>query len=329
MTPRLLSVGFAFVLLGGAAQAAIFPDEIGSFKKGPPKTVAVLDLALYNEYGFEASEQAEYTSPQKRFTATAWRMHDSTGALALFEARRPPGATPSTAAPLAVSTSDGVIFAYGNYVFQFTGTGFPAQADLEDFYAQLPRLEQSSLPALIAFLPKDGLVPNSERYIVGPVSLERFDPQIPPSVAAFHLGAEAQLGKFQTDKGLLTLAVFSYPTPSMARERYEQFAKIPGAVARRVSSLVAVTVSPPDPDAAERALSQVRYTSSLTWNNGIPLDPVKGVATLVLNIFIFSGIVIVLCLVAGIGFGGYRILARKMGWKEDPHAMITLHLGGK
>jgi len=67
----------------------------------------------------------------------------------------------------------------------------------------------------------------------------------------------------------------------------------------------------------------------LTWNNGFPSDPVKGVATLILDIFIFVGIVLVLCLVAGIGFGGYRILARKMGWKEDPHAMITLHLGNK
>jgi hypothetical protein len=289
----------------------------------------VQDLALYGEYGFEASEQAEYVSPTKHFTATAWRMHDSTGAFALFEARRPPGATPSNAAKLAVSTSDGAIFAYGNYLFQFTGNGFPEQDDLEAFYAQLPRLEQSALPALMAFLPRDGLVPNSERYILGPVSLQRFDPAIAPSVAAFHLGAEAQLGKYQTNNGLLTMAVFSYPTPNMARERSLEFEKIPGAIVKRVSSLVAVTVAPPDPDAAERVLSQVHYTTSLTWNNGFPSDPVKGVATLILDIFIFVGIVLVLCLVAGIGFGGYRILARKFGWKEDPHAMITLHLGNK
>ena len=38
-------------------------------------------------------------------------------------------------------------------------------------------------------LPADGLIPNSERYILGPVSLDRFEPRIPPSVAAFHLGS--------------------------------------------------------------------------------------------------------------------------------------------
>ena len=42
--------------------------------------------------------------------------------MALFESRRPPGATVASFAPLSVRTSDGVIFAYGNYVLQFTGS---------------------------------------------------------------------------------------------------------------------------------------------------------------------------------------------------------------
>src|SRR5487761_840515 len=95
--------------------AAIFPDQIGEFKKEPPKTIGGPDQALYEEYGLETTEQAEYTAPPKHFTATAWRMRDSTGAMALFEARRPPGATPAKLAQLAVTTSDGVILAYGNY----------------------------------------------------------------------------------------------------------------------------------------------------------------------------------------------------------------------
>ena len=94
-------------------------------------------------------------------------------------------------------------------------------------------------------LAAEGLIPNSERYILGPVSLQRFVPPIAPSVAAFHFGAEAQSGQYQTPKGKLTLAIFDYPTPNMARERYDEFAKIPGAVAKRAGSLVAVTVQPP------------------------------------------------------------------------------------
>jgi hypothetical protein len=327
--PRKLAAAALFLWLGAAAHAAgIFPDEIGPFKRQPPKTVSVQDSALYDEYGLEATEAAEYVSPDKRFTATAWRLRDSTGALALFEARRPSGATPASVTKLSVRTSDGEIFIYGNYLFQFTGA-LPDPADLDALYARLPRLERSPLPALMAFLPQEGLVPNSERYIVGPVSLERFAPGIAPSVAAFHMGAEAQVGKYATDKGLLTLAIFAYPTPGMARERYTEFSKIPGVIAKRVISLVAVTINPPDPDSAERVLARVKYETSMTWNEGVPENPVKSMAKLLVDIFIFTGILIAMALVAGIGFGGVRILTRKLNHGQDPNAMITLHLGGK
>ncbi len=309
-------------------QAAILPDQIGTFKKGPSRTVSIPDQALYNEYGLQATEQAEYSSPPKHFTVTAWQMHDSTGAMALFEDLRPADATSANITQLAVHTSDGVLFAFDNYVLKVTGD-VPDQAALSAFYMNLPELEQSALPALMAFLPRDGLVPNSERYIVGPVSLERFDPKIAPSVAAFHMGSEAQLGQYRTAHGLLTLAIFDYPTPGMAKERYSEFEKIPGAVAKRVGALVAVTIAPPNPDDAERVLAQVRYSTNITWNEGFPVNPAKGVATLILNIFIFCGIVVLLCVIGGVGFGGFRILRRKLGAKEDPNAMITLHLGGK
>ena len=150
-----------------------------------------------------------------------------------------------------------------------------------------------------------------------------------PSVAAFHEGAEAQVGKYQTAKGLLTLAIFSYPTPNMARERYQEFQKIPGAVARRVGALVAVTIAPPDPDAAERVLSKVKYATNLTWNEKVPQNQIKGMAKLILDIFIFAGLVVGMCLLAGIAVRGYPVFARKMNRGEDPDAMITLHLGGK
>jgi len=333
---RLFAALFAF---SGLGHAAIFPDQIGWFKKGPLKTVAVPDLPLYDEYGLDATEQADYTSGEKHFSATAWRMRDSTGAMALFESRRPPGAIPATpgllapipesksalAARLAVRTSDGVIFVYGNYVFRLTGD-FPPAESLQPVYLGLAKLENSPLPVLMTYLPVDGLIPNSERYILGPVSLDRFDPKISPSVAAFHLGTEAQLGTYRTPKGTLTMAIFDYPTPGIARERYQEFEKIPGAVARRVGDLVAVTVAPPDADEAERILSRVRYDTNITLNEKVPVNDVKQKVSFILEVFVFSGIMILGCLVAGIAFGGYRTLRRKFRRGDDPESLTTLHL---
>lgn len=321
-------VGLLFIF-AGLACPQIFPDQVRAYKKSAPKTVSLPDLPLYQEYGFEANEQAEYTSPENRFLATAWRFKDSTGAMAFFEARLPSGATPSKQSKLAVSTSDGTIFAYGNYVFQFTG-GLPGAEELNLIYFQVPKLEQSPLPVLMNMLPPADLIPNSQRYVLGPVSLERFEPRVSPSVAGFHLGTEAQLGKYQTSQGPMTLAIFNYPTPGIARERYEQFQKIPGAVAKRTGPLVALIIQPPDADAAERVLAQVRYEANLTWSERLPGDPAKETATILLSIFALAGIVIGICLIAGIGFGAFRVMGRKLGWRgEERGAMIKLHLSGK
>src|SRR5580658_6961862 len=311
-----------------AAQAAIFPDHIGTFDKSAPTSLSMPDRPLLDEFGLEATEQAEYKSDSKHFTATAWRFRDSTGALSFFEAHRPSGATPAPVSKLATSTSDGTIFAYGNYVFQFAGAVPPA-ADLLPVYAQLPKFEQSPLPALMSFLPSAGVIPNSERYILGPVGLERFEPRIAPSVAAFHLGAEGHPAKYKSPKGPLSLAIFNYPTPSVARERLIEFQKIPGAMVKRAGPLVAVTIDPPDLDSAERLLAQVKYETNLTWSTKVPVNEVKGFARTLLNIFVLAGIILGMCLVAGIAFGGYKVLARKMGRRVDPDAMITLGLDGK
>jgi len=110
---KLVVTAAAFLLCGAAGQAAIFPDQIGPFQKSAPKTIGIPDQPLYDEYGLEATEAAEFTAADKRhFSAVGWRLHDSTGALALFQLHRPPGAASADFAPLAVRTSDGIIFAF-------------------------------------------------------------------------------------------------------------------------------------------------------------------------------------------------------------------------
>ena len=89
----------------------------------------------------------------------------------------------------------------------------------------------------------------------------------------------------------------------MARERYQEFQKIPGAMAKRAGPLVAVTIQPPDPDAAERMLSQVNYETNLTWNEKVPVNEVKGAARFHSEHFrLRRDVDPGMCLVAGIGF---------------------------
>ena len=313
------------ILAGLPLGAAILPDHIGDFARGETKSVAAQDAALYQEFGFLSAEQAPYTADGKRITATAWRLRDSTGALGLFEARRPADATPAKLSALSAKTPDGAIFAYGNYVFEVSG-GVPEQKDLNMLFDQLPQLDNAPLPALAGYLPQDALIPNSQRYILGPVSLARFEPRIGPSLAAFHLGTEAQLARYRTPRGDLTLAIFSYPTPNIARERLEEFSKLPGTIAKRSGPWVGVIVQPPDPDAAERVLAGIQYAGNLTLNEKVPVNQGLLLYRLFLNTFVLTGVLAALSIIVGIGFGGFRVLRRKLGkpGHDDPFQLLRI-----
>ena len=102
--------------------------------------------------------------------------------------------------------------------------------------------------------------------------------------------------------------------------------KLPGAVVKRTGPLVAATLSPPDADAAERVLARINYQASVNVDEKPPVNQVKGFASMILSMFILAGIIVVLCVVGGVGFAGVRILSRKMWQKEDTAAMIVLDL---
>jgi len=286
--------------------------------------VEVSDRPLWDEYGFQQAEQAEYESGARKFTASAYRLQDSTGALATFEWQRPADAKPSKVAKLAVDTPVSLMLAHGNYLLIFRGYK-PDVGEIDALYQTLPSLDQSQLPALSGYLPPDQLVANSERYVTGPVGLQKFGSGILPSTAAFHMGAEAQLARFRAPGGELGLAIFSYPTPQIARERLVDFQRISGAMAKRAGPLVAVILSPASPDDAERLLAKVRYEPAITWNERVPTAR-DNIGNLVINAFQLIGILLAFFVVAGLSYGGIRAFLRRGGPGGEADRMITLHL---
>jgi len=321
---------FLFAMLVPAVMlAGIWPEDFGPLKRQSTARVTVTEGSLWDEYGLQQAERAEYALAKDKFTATAYRFQDSTGAQAAFQWQRPADAK---AAPLlgklaVEAPGKSILLAHGNYLLAFKGRP-PTAAELTALYQTIPKLENSPLPSLTAYLPAPNLVPNSERYILGPVSLEKFDHGISPSTAAFHMGAEAQLGTFRTPAGDLTLAIFSYPTPQIARDRLVDFQKISGAMAKRAGPLLAVIQSPASLDEAEKLLALVRYEPTVTMSEYVPTKR-DNIGSLVINAFELSGILLGFCLVAGLAFGGFRAFLQHKGPRGEEEAMISLHLGDR
>jgi hypothetical protein len=314
-------------LLPTLSFAGIWPDTFGAFHRTATQPIEVSDRPLWEEYGLQQAEQAQYELGAQKLTANAYRLQDSTGAMAAFEWQRPANAKPSPLGKLAVETPDSVILAHGNYLLVFKGYK-PAVGDINVLYQTVPNLDLSQLPALSGYLPANQLVVNSERYVTGPVGLQMFTPGISPSTAAFHMGAEAQLGRFRAPGSEMKLAIFSYPTPQIARERLVDFQRISGAMAKRTGPLVAVILSPTSPDEAEKLLAQVRYEPTITWNERVPTAR-DNIGNLVVNAFRLIGILLLFCLVAGLSFGGLRAILRRAGPTGESEAMISLHLSDR
>ena len=316
---------FAFLLvLPLFAGAATLPDSIGPYHRASTTQPALDDRSLWGEYGIKAWEAGTYENGKDRLSVGVWQLADSTGALGAFDWQAAGMEEASQAAPLAAETKGSLLLVKGNYLLRFEGYK-PSKDELEGVYGALKNVDNTALPVLTGYLPAENLIPQSQRYVIGPVGLERFFPAIPPSVAAFHFGAEAQTGVFHSPKGNIALAIFNYPTAQIAMQKVGDFAKLPGAIAKRSGPLVAVVLSPADADFAERLLGQVRYQAEVTRDEYVPTRR-DNPGVLILNIMILIGILGLFAIVSGLAFGGLRVLRRKTHKGEEPEAMITLHL---
>jgi len=320
---RSLSAVLLLVAMPGFAE--LWPEMFSGYKRVSAAKIAITDRDVWTELGLEETERARYEGKEGAFTAEAFRLRDPTSALAVFQWRMPAASKPSDLHKVAAETTTGATMILGNYYVSFEGRK-PTVDELAELFVILPRLDQSALPTLPNFLPSSGLVPASSRFIIGPAALAKFESRIPPSVAAFSMGAEAQLGSFESKAGILPLVIFSYPTPNMARERLTDFQKLPGAIAKRTGPLVAVTFTK-SADEAERLLALVNYQATITLDQ----DPTRvepSFAEFIITVFKFIGFLI--GIEDGFSFGHYafRMALRKwLGRPENADGFLTLDIG--
>src|SRR5947209_13938919 len=171
------------------------------------------DSALWKEYGLVGTE----TAKEGKLKVTAHHMKDVTGALAAWEWQRSPQGRLCDLATFCTADNGRMVLAVDNYVLVYEG-GVPTPGALAARVAALPNRRDTSLPAILTFIPKTGLVPDSARYILGTASLSAFAPELKSSRPGFEEGAEAQVASYQLRPGEspVRVAIFYYATPEMA-----------------------------------------------------------------------------------------------------------------
>ena len=307
---RRLAAKLAVFLLSAcaASHAALLHEALGPFERSEPQAYVPDDAELFAEFGLEDAEEAEYRTPDGRSVLVrALQFYDDTGAVAAYSWLRPDGAREVERGERAVENGDSILIHFANYLLMLDGAQ-PDEEDIEIALAYLPRPKPTADPPVLQYVPKDTLVPNSGRHILGPASLERLAPGLPPSVVGFHFGTEGYYGRYATANGQMRMIIWDYPSNPIAHGQVGAFRAHPGIVAKHDGPLIAVALEPASPDDAQLLLASVRYRAEVTRH----VEPPKrhdSLSNIVLDAFMLCGLLASLMVLGGILVAGTRRLA--------------------
>jgi len=343
----------------GSRATQILPQEFGGWHMaGQPKistdpTAAdLVNAALLKEYGFNDFESATYTYDDgRKLNIKAARFTDTSGAYGAFTFYKTPVMLGEKIGDQAASLNERVLFYRGNILIDavFQRLSAMSAAELRELADSLPRAigNTQGLPGLPAYLPTQSYVKNSAKYVVGPLALEKIGSPLPVQLVDFAAGAEVVVGNYNSSGGEATLMLISYPTPQIAGDHLRRLesAQAPNSQspdsallagvghlnAKRTGPILVVAGGPLSESEAKSLLASVNYDANVTWNENTYATKKDNLANLLVNVIILCFIIIGFAFVAGIAFGGFRVLAKRF----FPHRVfdraqdvefISLHL---
>lgn len=337
----------SFGSLPSAAQG-LLPSSLGSWaSSGAPAQVSAQQIEqlandranTLREYGITSGERRQYANGNDKATVTLYRMIDPSAAFGAFTFLRHPDMAlpgPVTAASYAAGKRGHALLVVGNLVLDVDSGNHPiASADLNSLAQSVAaQADRRPYPPIASFLPKAGLIPGSERYVLGPLALAQAFPAGATNRAdwaGFASSAEAIVGRYRFSnrlsgkgrpaEGLLLLIL--YPTQQLAADRYDALSKSfalnaepgqaggrPAVFGTRSSALIALLAGVESRETAANLLDQIHYASDVTWNEPTHDLTDPSISTIVVGAIVDTGAIMLLVFAASLGFGGFRLLAK-------------------
>jgi len=315
------------VLLWSLPAVARLPEAFNGWKGEKAESISAAQLSgiagpdagLLREYGFVEAERRPYVRQESRLTVTLWTMRDTTGSFGLFTYYRQPGMTGREGQDLLAVGPDLLLLHRGPYLLEARGAALSPE-DSALLATEIPtvRGREGLLPPLPSYFPEEGLVPLSQKYLLGPLAFERVEHRLPSSVIGFEAGAEAALGQYRLGRVAAELLLVSYPTPQFAASKLRNLQQLPelqDTGERRIAfdrkgSLIAFVLDAPTPAAAQKLIEDIPYGANITWNEYLPPRR-ENVGSIMLAIFSLAGLLLLFSFVAGLAFGGVRVIVKR------------------
>jgi hypothetical protein len=362
----VLAISLAGVALANEAShsAATLPRQFGGWQiagssrtSGDPAIADPVNAAVLKEYGFTGFDSATYTRDDgRKLSLKAARFDDASGAYGAYTYYKTPPMQIEKIGDGAASMNERVLFYRGNILVDavFQKLSAMSAAELRELAEGLPLPSGNTrnLPGLPAYLPTQSYVKNTAKYVVGPAALQHVDAPVPTELVDFNAGAEVVVGNYNSSGGEATLMLISYPTPQIAADHLRRIeaARQPSSQPvngepaasvlrspifdKRTGPLVVVAAGPLSQAEARSLLASVNYDANVTWNENTYFTKRDNLANLLVNVIILCFIIIGFALIAGVAFGGIRILAKRLFPdhvfdQAQSREFISLHLSEK
>src|SRR5216684_3087073 len=360
---RLTPLFFALVVVAGTSFAGeasappILPPQFAGWHQQAPaqtsRDPAAADptnAAILKEFGFTDFASSTYIRDDGRtLKLRAARFTDASGAVGAYLFYLVPGMQREEIGDdKGVSLGQRVLFRRGHTLIdaRFSSESPMSGAQLRELAGELPRPSGSvgSLPPVLSYMPHIGFIENTEKYAMGPAALNALAPPILADLVDFKASPEVTLGRYSTSSGEATLMLIYYPTPQLAADHLRRIdaahQRKPGESSvensgefydKRSGPIIAIAAGPVSERDARELLGRVNYEANVTWNENTSFDPNKDLGKLLVNIILLCAILGAMGIVAGVAFGGLRILMKRLFPDrvfDRPEQMefISLHL---
>jgi len=353
-----LVVAVLFLAALPASAQGVLPNTFGGWTGSPKpeltplvfhngdkttQPVAEAQSAVRQEYGFVGGESAEYTHGSGALEVNLYRLKDPSGAYGLYSYLR---TTDMPAAGLAEHSSmsqERALVLVGNLVLEVQGKNLSAaNRDLKALVGAVsPHASSGLLPTIQQHIPTKGFIDRTDKYVLGPETLNQVFPIENGDWLGFSQGAEAETAKYRVNGRELNLVIADFPTPQTAAKRLTELRSrfnLNGSnggtnpaplFAKRDMTLVAIVSGAATQKEADAILGQIASGAEITWDEPTFQFKEPGIGVMIVGAIMGTGVICLFAIIAGLAFGGVRLVVKRATNKvfDRPDQVQVLQLG--
>ena len=315
----------SFSRWSGSVQPELQQPIINNSHKAT-SALAGVEAVVCGEYGFQSGETGNYSLGSDTLQVTLYEMKDPSGAYGLYSFLRTSDMNRASITEHSSLTNERALALVGNLIVDVHGRNLTRrQADIKSLVASVAiHARQGPLPDLPRHMPTAHIVEYSDRYVLGPQTLNQLFPIPLGDSLGFANGAEAEIARYRISVHDVTLLLAEFPTPQLAaktlaelQSKFNVNGSNPEAgsqilYAKQSFVLLAFVAGAPRQQEADTLLWQVRYDTTATRAEPPFEISQPGIITMVIGTLIGTGILCLFTLVASLAFGGFRLLIKRV-----------------